>query len=66
MSLTVKCKACDRPITFDQETQALEKNVYEGRGGRVTEYYVQCPMCPSRQWATFATGKARTAGAAGG
>ncbi len=65
MKLTVKCKACDRPITFDPETQALRKNVYRQPSGKVTEYYVQCPMCPGRQWATFVTATAEGAPAAG-
>ncbi len=61
MLLTVKCKGCDRPIDFDPETHALERHIFRGSGETVTEYRVQCPACPSMQWATFVARAARAA-----
>ncbi len=57
MLLTVKCKGCDRPIAFDPETQALERHVFRGSDGTVTEgrprampFPTHCrPMAPPRE-----------------
>jgi hypothetical protein len=52
MPYQVVCEACSRPIPFATK-QVLELRVYYEQGGRVVDYFVDCPFCRNRQWARF-------------
>jgi hypothetical protein len=60
MPYQVACEACGRPTTFDPGKQVLELRVYYEKGGRVVDYFIDCPSCHTRQWSRF--GGERAAG----